>query len=67
MRTVTAVHLDDGSFIAIPVGVVRWASQCFLPVRSEALRVLRVIAVTESMTNYFVPQYPNVPGVRQLQ
>src|SRR5262249_20893739 len=54
VRPVAAMNPDDRGFIAIPVGVDRWPTECLRPVRGKALSVLRVVTVAERMANYFV-------------
>ena len=67
VRPVAAMNPDHRGLITVPVGVRRWATECLRPIRGEALGVLRMVTVAESMANHFVFEHPRVPRVGQLQ
>jgi hypothetical protein len=65
VRTVSAVHPQDRRLISVTVGVERWATQGLGPVRSKALRVLRMETMAEGMTNHLVNDDASTPRMRQ--
>jgi hypothetical protein len=60
---VAAVYLDDSGFVTIGTGVCAGAAECFRPVCSKALDMLRVEAVAEGMAYHLVRHYPMMPSL----
>jgi hypothetical protein len=63
MLSVPAVHLDDGGFVTIGIGIRGRAAECLSPVSGEPLDMLGVEAVAECMIDHVVGHHPAVPGV----
>jgi hypothetical protein len=63
MLSVPAVHLDDGGFVTIGIGICGRAAECLSPVSGESLDMLGVEAVAERMGDHVVGHHPTVPGV----
>jgi hypothetical protein len=61
--SVPTVHLDDGGFVAVGVGVRGRATESLGPVCGETFRVLRVEAVAERMGDDLVGHDPMMPCV----
>ena len=61
VQAVPTVNPHDRSLITIAIGVRRWPTECFRPVRGKALGVLRVESVAECVAHNFVLQHPRVP------
>ena len=60
---ITAVHLDDGSFVTIGIGIHRRATECLGPIGSESLGMLRVEAMAERMGHDIVGHDTLMPCV----
>jgi hypothetical protein len=54
VRSVAAVNPDDGGLITIPIGVDRWPTEGFRPVRGKAFGVLGVVTMAERMANHLI-------------
>src|ERR1044071_4662736 len=67
VQPVAAVNSNDRRLIAVLLGICCWPTECFGPVRGEALRMLRVESVTECMAHHLILQHPRVPRICQLQ
>src|SRR6202522_2275830 len=61
--SVPAVYFDDGSLVAIGVGICRRPAECLSPVSSEPLAMLGMKAVAERMGDHLIGHHPTVPGV----
>jgi len=55
------VHLDDGSLVAIGVGIRARATERLGPVSRQSLDVLGVESVAERMTDHVVGHHPTMP------
>jgi hypothetical protein len=60
---VAAVHLDYGGLVTIRARVHAGSAECFGPVSSESLDMLRVETVAEGMPDHVVCYHPTMPGV----
>ena len=67
MRPVSAVRSDHGGLVAELIAVRRRATQCFGPVRSETLRVIRPEAMAEGVTHHLVGHHPLVPRMCEAE
>jgi hypothetical protein len=67
VRPVAAVNPHYGRLITILLGIRSWPTECFCPVRSQALCVLWMKSVAECMANDFILQHSRVPRMRQSQ
>jgi len=62
---VPAVHLDDGGFVTIGIGIRGRATERLGPISGESLEMLRVEAMAERMRYDVVRHHPLMPGVSQ--
>jgi hypothetical protein len=63
---VPAVHLDDGGFVTIGIGVRSRATECLGPISGESLDMLGVEAMAERMGHDVVGHHPIVPRVSKM-
>src|SRR6202051_3642910 len=63
MLSVPAVHLDDGGFVTVGIGIRGRATERLSPVSGESLNMVGVEAVAERMGDHVVGHHPAVPGV----
>ena len=61
VQPVATMNPHDRGFITVAIGVCRWPTECFGPVRGKALGVLWVESVAERVTHHFVLQHTRVP------
>ncbi|HTU26719.1 MAG TPA: hypothetical protein VMF30_15030, partial [Pirellulales bacterium] len=67
MGSVAAVHPNDEGLATEQVGVGRRPPERLGPICGQALGVLRVETMAESMVNYFVLEHPGVPRAGQAK
>jgi hypothetical protein len=61
--SVSAVHLDDGGFFAVGIGIRSWSTERLSPVSCKPLDMLGVEAVAEGMGDHLVGHHATMPSV----
>ncbi len=59
--SVSAMHLDDGGFLAVGIGICGWSAEDLSPISCEPLDMFGVEAVAEGMSHYLVVHHATMP------
>jgi len=62
---IPTVHLDDGGFVTIGIGICSRATECLSPISGESFNMLGVKTMAERMGHHLIGHNPLMPGGRK--